>query len=230
MTVAVDPVGDQGFAVRFGAGMDPAVGAQVSAAVQRLEQGRPVGVVDVVPGYASLLVIHDPVAGDPDEVRGWIRERLSRTVTEVAPAGRTVRIPVLYHPRLAPDLEELARDKGLTVEALIALHTGAAYRCCLLGFRPGFPFLGGLDARLHAPRLATPRVRVPAGSVGIGGQQTGIYPVDSPGGWRIIGRTPLRLFDPGRPDPFLVHPGDTVAFHAIGAEMFQEMGGILDGK
>jgi inhibitor of KinA len=230
VTVTIEPAGDQGFTVRLGAGMDPELAAQVLAAVRRLDQGRPAGVLDVVPGHASLLVVHDPVAGDPAAVRAWVIDRLrDQPAPDPADDRRRVEIPVLYDPRLAPDLEDLARDKGLAVDALVALHTGAVYRCCLLGFRPGFPFLGGLDARLHAPRLATPRVRVPAGSVGIGGQQTGIYPVDSPGGWRIIGRTPLRLFDPGRLDPFLVHPGDAVVFHAIGPEMFREMGGVLDG-
>jgi inhibitor of KinA len=135
-----------------------------------------------------------------------------------------VEIPVLYDPEVAPDLQALAEEKGLTVEALVALHTAPDYRCYLLGFRPGFPFLGGLDPRLVAARLPSPRPRVPAGSIGIGGRQTGVYPVDSPGGWRLIGRTPLPLFDPARADPFLVYAGDTVRFVAIDRAAFEGMG------
>jgi inhibitor of KinA len=138
-----------------------------------------------------------------------------------------VEIPVLYDPLVAPDLEALAAEKGLSVHDLAAAHASGVYWCALLGFRPGFPFLGGLDRRLHAARLATPRVRVAAGSVGIGGQQTGVYPVESPGGWRLIGRTPVRLFTPEHADPFLVHPGDAVRFVAVDADRYQALGGIF---
>jgi inhibitor of KinA len=154
-------------------------------------------------------------------VRAWIERTID---VEPAPlAARTIELPVCYDPALAPDLEPLAAEKGLTVEALAALHVAPAYRCHLLGFRPGFPFLGGLDERLVAARLASPRSRVPAGSVGIGGRQTGVYPVDSPGGWRLIGRTPLRLFDPARAEPFLIRAGDTVRFAPIDRATYDRM-------
>jgi inhibitor of KinA len=225
----VAAAGDQGFLVRFGERIDPVINDRVQAAVRRLDGARPPGVLDVVPGYAVVLVIHDPKEADPGEVRSWITSRLdAEPEAALGPAvPRQVEIPVLYDPRVAPDLEPLAAEKALGVEALVKIHTAAAYRCYQLGFRPGFPFLGGLDSRLHTPRLASPRVRVPAGSVGIGGQQTGVYPVDSPGGWRIIGRTPLRLFDPVRADPFLVHPGDEVAFVPMEPERFVALGGVL---
>ena len=226
------PAGDQGFLVRFGKTIEPSIGDQVLDAMRWLETERPVGVVDVVPGYAAVLVVHDPGRADPDEVRSWIARRLEEGANRRSPSrppARRVEIPVLYDERVAPDLEPLAALKGLGVKALVNLHTAAAYRCYLLGFRPGFPFLGGLDSRLHTPRLASPRVRIPAGSVGIGGQQTGIYPVESPGGWRIIGRTPLRLFEPGRaaPDTFLVRPGDDVSFVAIEPRQFLALGGAI---
>jgi inhibitor of KinA len=205
----VAPAGDQAFVVRLGDRIDPALGDQVLALLHRLDAERPPGVVDVVPGYASILVIHD---GHPDEVRRWLSAALATSDVAEAPAPRRVELPVVYD---GPDLPALAEEQALSVEEVIALHSAPVYRCYLLGFRPGFPFLGGLDPRLAAPRLATPRVRVPAGSVGIGGRQTGVYPVDSPGGWRLIGRTDARLFDPGRADPFLVHAGDTVVFKAV---------------
>jgi inhibitor of KinA len=219
--VIILPAGDQAFTVAFGAGIDPLTSARVLAAAERLVAERPAGVTDVVPGYDTLLVSYDPLEIDPGDVRAWIAGQIE---TDAAPlAGRRVEIPVCYDPALAPDLEALAAEKGLSIEGLVALHAGPDYRCYLLGFRPGFPFLGGLDQRLAAARLSSPRLRVPAGSVGIGGRQTGVYPVDSPGGWRLIGRTPLRLFDPARADPFLVRAGDTVRFAPIDRAAYEGM-------
>lgn len=200
----IETAGDRAFVVRLGDGIDPALGGRVLALLAHLDATRPAGVVDIVPGYASVLVIHE---ADPDEIRRWLED--AGEPPAAAPTPRRIEIPVVYD---GPDLAALAHEKGLRVDEVIALHTAPAYRCYMLGFRPGFPFLGGLDDRLVAPRLSTPRVRVPAGSVGIGGRQTGVYPVASPGGWRLIGRTTTRLFDPERPDPFLVHPGDAVVF------------------
>jgi inhibitor of KinA len=211
--------GDQGLVIQLGDGV---LSQPVMAAVERLEGDRPPGVIDVVPGYASVLVIHDPTRAD--EVRRWVVERL-RVPGSTATAGRDVEIPVLYDPAVAPDLEPLAAEKRMTVDELVRRHTSPAYSCHLLGFRPGFPFLAGLDPALWASRLPTPRLRVPGGSVAIGGQQTGVYPVDSPGGWRIIGRTPLRLFDLARADPFVVHAGDRVRFVAVDADRFRDLGG-----
>lgn len=203
--------------------MDPAVSARVLAAAERLGAAAIPGVVDVVPGYDTLMVAYDPLQIAGDVVRDWIAGAIDGL--GVAHTGRRVEIPVLYDPEVAPDLEALAAEKNLTVAELVALHTAPEYRCYLLGFRPGFPFLGGLDPRLVAPRLSSPRLRVPAGSVGIGGAQTGVYPVESPGGWRLIGRTPLRLFDPARVEPFLVRAGDTVRFVVIDRAAFDRGAG-----
>jgi inhibitor of KinA len=203
------PAGDQAFRVAFDEDDD----GRVLAATERLLQARPAGVTDVVPGYGCLLVVYDALVAAPDDVRAWIAGQAAGDATP--PPSRTIEIPVAYDPELAPDLASLAEEKKLTIGELIARHTAPLYRCRLLGFRPGFPFLWGLDARLASARLPSPRVRVPAGSVGIGGSQTGIYPVESPGGWRLIGRTPLRLFDPARPAPFLVQAGDRVRFVPI---------------
>jgi inhibitor of KinA len=215
--------GDQALMVRFGDRIDPALGDRVLAALTGLDRDRPAGVVDVVPGYASLLVIYDPGRADPDEVRRWLGEALERSEALAAPEPRRLEIPVLYD---GPDLPALAADKGLTPEALVALHAAPVYRCYLLGFRPGFPFLGGLDPRLAADRLTTPRLRVAAGSVGIGGRQTGIYPVASPGGWRLIGRTPVRIYDPDRPEPFLIRAGDSIRFSPVNPGEFVALGGV----
>jgi inhibitor of KinA len=217
--------GDQAFRVAFDDdGHDddgPDGDARVLAATERLLRARPAAVTDVVPGYGCLLVVYDALAAAPDQVRDWIAGHVAGAA--LAPRSRTVEIPVAYHPDLAPDLEPLAAEKGLSVEELIARHAAPLYRCRLLGFRPGFPFLWGLDERLASARLSSPRLRVPAGAVGIGGAQTGIYPVESPGGWRLIGRTPVRLFDPARPEPFLVHPGDRVRFVPVDRAEFDRL-------
>jgi KipI family sensor histidine kinase inhibitor len=205
------------------------------------------GWIDLMPGYASILVVIDPLVTTPAagarRVRQLLRAARPASTSEETgdaankPAARKppavvpddlqtprpprhLEVPVLYHADVAPDLLALAAEKALPVPALIERHSQPVYRCHMLGFRPGFPFLGGLDPRLATPRLTTPRLSVPAGSVAVAGQQTGIYPSAGPGGWRIIGRTPLVLFDPTRPDPFLVHAGDHVTFVPIDEARF----------
>jgi inhibitor of KinA len=220
----IQPLGDSAFVVRFGESISPEHHARVVGALRALDAARPSWVVDVVPGYASLLVIYDAVQAAPEDVRRWLAQALPSARSE-APSHRVVEVPVWYHPSVGLDLEPLAREKGLTVEELIALHSAPEYLVYMLGFRPGFPFLGGLDPRLHASRLATPRTAVPAGSVGIGGQQTGVYPVRCPGGWRLLGRTPLKLFSPDSDPPFAVGVGDRVRFVPITEAQYLSLGG-----
>ena len=187
----LQPMGDSAFVVRFGESISPELHARVVGVLRALDEAREAWVVDVVPGYASVMVIYDAPRAEPEHVRRWLTEAIQRARPETS-SHRVVEVPVWYHPSVGPDLEPLAQEKGLTVEALISLHTAPEYLVYMLGFRPGFPFLGGLDPRLFAPRLATPRVAVPAGSVGIGGQQTGVYPQKCPGGWRLLGRPILQ--------------------------------------
>ena len=220
----LQPMGDSAFIVRFGESISPEVHARVAGALRALDSAREPWVVDIVPGYASLMVLYDALRALPEEVHQWLEETLPRAQPE-PPSRRVIEVPVWYHPSVGPDLEPLAREKQLSVEELIALHTAPEYLVYMLGFRPGFPFLGGLDPRLFSSRLPTPRVAVPAGSVGIGGQQTGISPVRSPGGGRLLGRTPLRLFAPGSEPPFAVAPGDRLRFVSIPEERYRTLGG-----
>jgi KipI family sensor histidine kinase inhibitor len=221
---AITAAGDGGFYLRFGDAIEEQTFARVQAAVAALDAAHAPGLVDVMPGYASVLVLFDPATTRPEDARASIVRALAAAVASAsATPARTIELPVLYHPRVAPDLEAVAADKGLTPAALAARHAAPLYLCHMLGFRPGFPFLGGLDAGLACARLDTPRLAVPAGSVGIGGRQTGVYPSAGPGGWRIVGRTPLALFDPGRADPFLIHPGDGVRFVPIDEARFAEL-------
>lgn len=175
------------------------------------------GVVECVPAYSSLLVVIDPLVTEIDELKESVKHIAAALPRQEARAGRLVAIPVRYGGEDGPDLEQLAAHCGLSVNETIRLHSEPEYVVFFLGFLPGFPYLGGMDPRLSMPRLEKPRLAVPAGSVGIAGGQTGIYPLESPGGWRIIGRTRLQLFDAGRSQPAVISPGDRVKFIPSGS-------------
>ncbi len=210
--------GDTGLLVEFGAAIDPSVHRQVMRLFRWLKAKHIHGILDVIPAYASLLVQIDPWRMSFERLRMEIDEVLaaaSDTEPEGAEGGRIVDIPVSYGGADGPDLEDVCRYHGLSAAEVIALHTAPLYTVYMIGFTPGFPYLGGLDSRLFTPRRSTPRKRVPAGSVGIADRQTGIYSIDSPGGWQLIGRTPLRLFDPMGDRPFLLEPGDRIRFVPI---------------
>ncbi len=202
--------GDRSLLVSFGAEISPATHQRVLRLFRRLTGMR--GVVNLHPAYASVLVDFDPLRTGAAEMERVLREAAEATGAAPLPEARTVEVPVRYGGEDGPDLDEVARLAGLTAEEVVALHCGAEYLVYFLGFSPGFPYLGGMPEALATPRLATPRRRVPAGSVAIGGRQTGIYPVASPGGWRIIGRTPLELFRADRERPALLAMGDRVRF------------------
>jgi KipI family sensor histidine kinase inhibitor len=170
------------------------------------------GVTNVHPAYASILIDFDPRAIRHAGLERAAAELLAQAAAAPLPEARTLEIPVVYGGDDGPDLEAVAALNGHTPDEVVAIHSGAGYLVYFLGFSPGFPYLGGLPETIAAPRLETPRRRVPAGSVAIGGQQTGVYPTASPGGWRIIGRTPLRLFDPAGDPPCLLRMGDHVRF------------------
>ncbi|WP_321890041.1 5-oxoprolinase subunit PxpB [Paraburkholderia bannensis] len=172
---------------------------------------------EVVPGMNNLTIVFDALAADAVALTraleaAWHDADASDALKPDAATGREVEIPVHYGGEAGPDLGAVARHTGLAPADVAARHAAGVYTVFFLGFQPGFAYLGGLDAALHAPRRATPRVAVPAGSVGIGGAQTGIYPARSPGGWQLIGRTALNLFDPARNPPSLLMPGDRVRF------------------
>jgi inhibitor of KinA len=169
-----------------------------------------------VPAYRSIGVSFDPLGTDLGRLVKEIEEFAAEPGDAAAPAEPAlVRVPVCYGGEYGPDLDELASATGLTVDEAIACHCAPLYRVFMIGFVPGFAYMGLVDDRLNAPRRAEPRVRVPAGSVGIAGRQTGIYPAETPGGWMLIGRTPLRPFDLARENACLFHPGDAVQFYPI---------------
>lgn len=212
-------LGEQALEVRFGARISLEINARAQRAARVLAAAGLTGVVDVVPTYASVgLVLHDRARLSYEEMERRVRELLAdEAAGQVAAATRVVRIPVAYGGAEGEDLAEVAERGKLSAAEVIERHTAAEYTVAMLGFQPGFAYLIGLDASLHLPRRATPRTRVPAGSVAIGGAQTGIYPSASPGGWHVIGRTSARLFDPAREPPALLAPGDRVRFVAVRA-------------
>ena len=171
-------------------------------------------VVEAVPGMNNLTIVFDPLRADMEALARQLGHAWGRTVA-VKAAAREIEIPVRYGGEDGPDLQEVAQHAGLSAEEVVRRHSSAEYIVFFIGFQPGFAYLGGLDASLHTPRRAVPRLEVPAGSVGIGGAQTGVYPAASPGGWQLIGRTASALFDPARNPPTLLQSGDRVRFSAV---------------
>lgn len=212
------PVGDTAFSVEFGARIDPALNALVHRAAALIGAAPPHGVTETVPAFGSLLVHYDPRIAGASSIQAALSE-LDLGEPGAAEAPRRVwHLPTLYGGEAGPDLDAAAAEVGLSPDDVVAIHSGATYRVYVQGFLPGFAYLGDLDARLELPRLARPRLRVPPGSVAIALRMTGVYPVESPGGWRLLGNTPVRFFDPTRTPPTLFAPGDGVRFVPVGAE------------
>ncbi len=241
----ITPLGDSALLIRVAENFyDAPTGAlnKVLATKRALEAAQIRGVVELAPAYTTVALFCDPIgaidAGAPVEnVFGWFEQRIHEALKSVvAPeafgadrrqAGdnvlgyNSIEIPVCYDQEFAFDLDEVARNAGVHWKEVVDLHCGADYRVHCVGFTPGFPFLGGLPRRLATPRRDVPRKEIPAGSVAIGGRQTGIYPIKSPGGWNVIGRTPLQLFDPQKNPPVLLRAGDRVRFRSITREEFE---------
>ena len=206
------PVGEAAFTVEFGDAVDIALSRQVHALDRALYADLIPGIVETVPTYRSLLVMYDPSQCSAGAMRAALSQTLAAMTTTVLPEGRLIDVPVHYGGRWGPDLADVATHCGIAPHEVVRLHAEPIYNVAMLGFAPGFAYLLGLPAALATPRLATPRLRVHACSVGIAGAQTGIYALETPGGWRIIGRTDLALFDATRDDPFALHAGDRVRF------------------
>lgn len=219
--------GENALIAYLGEETSPLVSAQVQAAALAVEGALGSDLVDLVPSYASLLIIYDPLRTDHLSVAHRVREAVANSVGTGASEGRTVVLPVYYHPEVGEDLPALAERAGLSTDEVVALHSGGEYRVYAIGFAPGFAYLGQVDERIAAPRLATPRQKVPRGAVAIADRQTAVYPAVSPGGWNLIGRCPVRMFDPQAEPIMPVQVGDIVRFEAIGRQEYLSMGGEL---
>jgi len=215
--------GDSCWLAVVGDNVSPSASTRVHALRRAVEALHPAWLVETVPGYCSLGMIVQPLQASQGEVEELV-SRAARNPIAIPPLPHgTVTIPVCYGGEYGPDMETVCRHSGLSEQEVVRQHAATGYQCSMLGFLPGFPYLMGLDPLLATPRLETPRTAVPAGSVGIAGAQTGIYPISSPGGWNIIGRTPLTLFDPLREQPSLIQTGDAICFSSISPEEFEEL-------
>lgn len=216
-------MGETGLLVEYGAEIDLSISRKVQAVRHALFEDIPIGVVEIIPAYCSLLIVYDPLTIGDEELKRSVCEVGGRLSRIKMPEPETVEVPVCYGGRFGPDLAHVASHNGLSEEEVIELHTAPRYPVYMLGFTPGFPFLGGLSEKLYTPRLDSPRTSVAAGSVGIANNQTGIYPIQSPGGWQLIGCTPLKLFDPDRKEPFLLKAGNFLQFKSISSDVFNQM-------
>jgi KipI family sensor histidine kinase inhibitor len=208
-------MGDRSLLVELGDAISPEVNRRVQQLTLQLRQVGLPGVRELAPGYRSLLVVFDPLTIAPAELMGRITAVAAQQGSAGLPPAKLLTVPVFYGGDYGPDLEGVAAHLGISSDEVIGLHTETVYRVYMIGFTPGYPYMGELPAALAVPRRSTPRTRVPKGSVGIAQRQTGIYPVESPGGWQIIGWTPIELFDPSRRLPSLLEMGDRVKFEAV---------------
>ena len=222
----IEPLGDSALLLRIaedGSDAERALDA-VLGAVGQLEAAALPGVIELAPAYTTVGVFFDPARSSFEPLRTQIEQVLETEVPKPrARTGKTIEVPVCYEDEFAPDLREVAWHARLSAHQVIQRHTDAFYRVTCVGFAPGFPYLSGLPAELATPRRASPRKEIPAGAVAIGGTQTGIYPRKSPGGWNIIGRTPLSLFEVTRESPSLFQAGDRVRFRRISREEFERL-------
>ena len=234
----ITPLGDSALIVRVREQFEDAPEEtlnEVLRVFQRLQRAAIPGVIELAPAYTSVAVFFDPIkiaksSGSPNDLFDWLKSRIRAAVAgrgdrrKVRFRSRKVEISVCYDSEFAPDIDDVARHTQIPATEIVNLHTAAEYRVACIGFVPGFTFLAGLPKNLATPRRDVPRKGIPPGSVGIGGAQTGIYPLRSPGGWNLIGRTPLKLFDPSKNPPTLLQPGDRVRFCAITREEFAALG------
>jgi KipI family sensor histidine kinase inhibitor len=219
----ITPASDSALLVTFGDSISFAAHLRVVALFQALEQRRDPRIQNLHPAYASLLIDFYPLSATQDELESLLLSLSSKFEDPQLLTAEPIEIPVCYEAEFAPDLANVAQHLRLSAEEVVTLHAAGEYRVYFLGFSPGFAYLGGLSPALQVPRLETPRTHVRAGSLGLAGEQTGIYPNDSPGGWQLIGCTPQRMFDPSQDPPSRLRPGDRVRFRRISRVEFEQL-------
>jgi inhibitor of KinA len=221
--VRIAPAGDSALLVEFAQKIDERVNARAIALADRLRRRCGTAVRDAVVGYATLTLYYDPLVVDGEWMEAEVRDSAAVMDDPNIAAGTTVDVPVCYGGEFGPDIADVAAFGGCTPEEVIALHAAIPYRVFMVGFVPGFAYMAAVDKRIAAPRRATPRLAVTVGAVAIAGGQTGIYPAVTPGGWNIIGRTPLKPYDAERRKPFLLQPGDTVKFRPVSRDEYERL-------
>ncbi|WP_243643733.1 5-oxoprolinase subunit PxpB [Tepidibacillus fermentans] len=221
---SIYPIGDKAITVKFGDEISPEINGRVIAFAQYLSKQVVDGIIESVPTYTDVTIYYNPLILSYEEIKRRIQGWLNQKMTYQIENQRLIYLPVLYGGEYGPDLDYVANYHGIDREEVIRVHTSIDYRVYMLGFAPGFPYLGGLPEILHTPRLEKPRVQIPAGSVGIAGKQTGVYPLSTPGGWQIIGHTPVPLFEKKEEsNPILLRAGDLIRFVSIDLIQYEQI-------
>ena len=224
MKPTISPVGDRAISIDFGQVIDPTINRHIRQTIERIKELQLEGIIELVPTYCALLVEYDAMLYSYSEICNIIEptleEGMANTTNELV---TVVEVPTVYGGEFGPDLSFVASHNHLSEDEVISIHSGTDYLVYMLGFIPGFTYLGGMDPRIATPRLSSPRTLIPAGSVGIAGEQTGTYPSDSPGGWQIIGRTPVTMYDMSKAQAALLNAGDYVRYVPIDESEFHRI-------
>lgn len=217
------PAGDTSIVMEFGNSISPEINSKIRNMVNAIDESNLVGIIEIIPTYRSILIIYDPLLIIYPDLINELKKMEASMGQGHSDSARIVELPTVYGGEYGPDIEFVASHNNLTVEEVIEIHTSTDYLLYMLGFTPGFGYLGGMSEKIETPRLETPRTKIPAGSTGVAGKQTGIYPIDSPGGWQLIGRTPVKLYQPLADPPVLLRAGDYVRFVAVNEKEYLEI-------
>ncbi len=223
MEVRYIPAGDEAIVIEFGKTIDEEINNRVISMAASIKNKRIRGVREILPTYRSLMVFYNPKKISYIRLVNMVKTLDYNAVSDKEESQKTLIVPCCYEDNFGPDLEDMSKELGLTRDEIVKIHSDVKYKIYMLGFLPGFVYLGGLDKRINIPRLKTPRTRIPARSVGIGGAQTGVYPVDSPGGWRLIGSTPIDFYDIKRDNPILCEAGEYIRFKPVSRSEYDDI-------
>lgn len=215
--------GDSAIVMEFGDTIEKEINASIAAVVENLKKEKIDGVLDILPTYRSILINYDPIKISYEEIVENLKKLSNANNIKESNEVRLVEIPTLYGKEYGPDIEFVAENANLSVDEVIKIHSGTDYLVYMMGFMPGFTYLGGLDERIATPRLKSPRLKIEAGSVGIAANQTGMYPLESPGGWQLIGRTPLKLYDDTKEPPVFIQAGDYIRYIPIDEKKYKKI-------
>lgn len=217
------PAGDKSLVMEFGNNISPEINTKIRSMVTAIDESEFHGIEEVIPTYRSILIIYNPLIIDYQDIIDKLKKMETHLNDTSNNEVRIIELPTVYGGEYGPDIEFVAKHNNLTIEEVIEIHSSTDYLLYMLGFTPGFGYLGGMSEKIETPRLQVPRTKIPAGSIGIAGKQTGIYPIDSPGGWQLIGRTPVKLYDPLAEPPVLLNAGDYIRFIPIDEEKYLEI-------